>query len=175
MGCGYTFSCKKCGYKLNPWLGVGFLFPLTYRETIEAAKRGEFGETVQTFLEEHPNGALNCDEVLLQCTECGSLETAKDLSMYVPPDRAEPSKVGRWSVAFPADSDSCVAPWELENYVLIDRYEHKCMKCGAKMKTIDQKALGKRIGPSVSGESQTDIPCPECGEKLRYISTIMWD
>ena len=95
--------------------------------------------------------------------------------MYVPPEEVEPSEVGQRSASSSLESASCVVPWKLGDYVLIDQYEHKCMRCGAKMKTIDEESLGKRIGRPVSGESQTDIPCPECGEKLRNITTIMWD
>ena len=119
MGHGHIFRCKKCGYELKPHLGVGFLFPKVYQETIEAAKEGQYGKMVQEFLEEHPDGALNCDEVLLQCIECGDLQTGKDLSMYVPKQRTESKESGRWSVAFPFESATYVAPWDLEDYELI--------------------------------------------------------
>lgn len=177
MGHGHILQCKKCGYKLKLFLGVGFVFPKVYQETIEGAKEGKYGETVQTFLEKHPDGALNCDNVLLQCTECGNLETEKDLSMYVPKQGAEPIEKERWSIAFPFEGADYVAPWDLDpdHYELVCRYEHKCKKCGAKMRTFSEKEMDKKLGKIFLEEKQTEFACPECREPLWQVGDMMWD
>ena len=156
-------------------MGVGFLFPKVYQETIEAAKEGQYGKMVQEFLEEHPDGALNCDEVLLQCIECGDLQTGKDLSMYVPKQRTESKESGRWSVAFPFESATYVAPWDLEDYELICRYEHQCKKCGSKMRVITEKEIKKKLGDFFFDEQQTEFACPKCRELLWNVGDIRWD
>ena len=74
MGQGYSLGCKKCGYKISANLGVGFAFPRVYEAVMKEAHDGKLGKTVQSFLMEHPDGALDCDQVLLQCDECGALE-----------------------------------------------------------------------------------------------------
>ena len=61
MGQGYSLCCKKCGYNINVNLGVGFMFPRVYEETLENAKAGKLGRNVQQFLKDHPDGALDCD------------------------------------------------------------------------------------------------------------------
>ena len=42
MGQGYGCTCNKCGYSFSANLGVGFLFPMVYRETVGAMKKGEY-------------------------------------------------------------------------------------------------------------------------------------
>ncbi len=84
MGSGYSLKCRKCGYEFSANLGVGFMFPLAYQETMEAGKAGKLGKEVKRFLEEHPDGVMDCSSVILQCSECGALGCGPDLSMYVP-------------------------------------------------------------------------------------------
>ena len=64
MGQGYSLGCKRCGYKISANLGVGFAFPRVYEAVMKEAQGGKLGETVQSFLKEHPDGALDCDQVL---------------------------------------------------------------------------------------------------------------
>ena len=66
MGQRYSLCCKKCGYTISVNLGVGFMFPRVYEETLENAKTGKLGRNVQQFLKDHPDGALDCELVLLQ-------------------------------------------------------------------------------------------------------------
>ena len=175
MGHGQLFQCKKCGYELKAHLGVGFLFPKVYQETVEAAKTGQYGKTVQAFMEEHPDGVLNCDNVLLQCTECGELETEKDLSMYTPKPDVETKETGRWSVAFPFKGALYMAPWDLDKYDLVCHYKHLCKKCGAEMKTVTEEEMEKQFGKMFCGAQKTSFACPKCGEYLWNVGDIMWD
>lgn len=36
MGTGYLFKCKNCKKRYSVQLGIGFLFPKVYRETLES-------------------------------------------------------------------------------------------------------------------------------------------
>ena len=175
MGRGLVFQCKNCDYKFRSLLGVGFLFPAKYEETIEAAKAGKYGNSVQEFLLKHPNGVLDCDNVLVQCTECGDLETRTDLSMYLPPENVNIEKDVRWSVACPFMGASYVAPWDLKDYKLISHYDHICKKCGSKMRTLKKGDFDEAVGSFHVKETQTEFVCPECKNPLWITGEIMWD
>ena len=71
MGQGGTYKCNKCGYELNAWTGVGYIYPTVCKETTEQAKKGELGEELKKFFEEHPDGKINCEKVLVRCEDCG--------------------------------------------------------------------------------------------------------
>lgn len=47
MGEAYGGICKKCGYSFTASLGVGFLFPIVYQDTVQKMKcpkcGGKFG------------------------------------------------------------------------------------------------------------------------------------
>ena len=175
MGQGYSLGCKRCGYKISANLGVGFAFPRVYEAVMKEAHDGKLGKTVQSFLKEHPEGALDCDQVLLQCDECGALERGMDLSMYILKDAVEPRQKGFWSTAFSGEGYSYVAPWDLkESYSLYARYDHTCKKCKGKMKVIKQKDL--ELQESRSPDHITsNIPCPKCKTPLSFEGMIMWD
>lgn len=177
MGTGYNLHCRKCGYEISANLGVGFLFPRAYQEAMEAARAGAYGERIQKFLEEHPDGALNAEIVLLQCEECGVLEPGLDLSMYVRNPEVPREKQGIWCVGAPFEGADYVSPMELEEketYRFFD-YGHYCEKCGKPMKSITQNNLEKEN--TVRGKNQecTVVVCPRCGENLWIDGIIMWD
>ncbi len=44
MGAGFCWQCPDCNYEFSASLGMDFFYPKLYAETIEAAKRGEFGD-----------------------------------------------------------------------------------------------------------------------------------
>lgn len=175
MGQGYSLGCKECGYSFSANLGVGFGFPRVYEAVMKDARNGKLGKTVQSFLMEHPDGALDCDQVLLQCNDCGALGRGMDLSMYIPTDTAEPRQKGIWSTAFSGEGYVYVAPWDLqESYSLYARYDHTCKKCKGNMKVIKQKDL--ELQESRSPDHITsNILCPKCKTPLSFEGMIMWD
>ena len=175
MGQGYSLGCKKCGYSISVNLDVGFLSPRVYEAVMEEARSGKLGETVQNFLTEHSDGALDCNQVLLQCSDCGALEPGIDLSMYLPKGKVEPRQKGIWSSAFSGEGYSYVIPGDLkDSYTLYARYDHVCEKCNGKMKIISQKdlELQERKAPD---HITSSIPCPECKTSLTFEGMIMWD
>lgn len=50
MGIELTCVCEKCGYEFEADVGVGFLYPKVYVETIDAMKEGRFGQQEKNFL-----------------------------------------------------------------------------------------------------------------------------
>ena len=171
MGVGYDIYCDKCGYGLAHVLfGVGMLFPSTYSETMDDAHSGKLGEKIQTFLLEHPDGALDCSLVLAQCIYCGQCENVLDLTMYLPKNNAPAKNPNqRWSVAMPFDGADYVAPWDLKrHYKAFAAYPHKCKSCGGDMKLFSEEYFERH--------RHLKCRCPNCRGKLVLGSNlIMWD
>ncbi len=174
MGRGFGLKCRKCRYSYGVNMGVGFSFPLVYQETIEAGKKGKLGEEVKAFLEEHPNGALNCDQVLLQCASCDALDQGMDLSMYLPVKGNDVSQ-GKWSVAYPFEECSYVAPRDLEKYRLVCRYHHVCCECGGEMKVINEDNLVVGKKEPWNGYAESCVKCPICKKPMVINDFVMWD
>lgn len=61
IGC----KCKSCGYETGVSFGVGFRFPAVYAETVKKMKEGYLGEFSKKFFEDHPDGAVNCENIAL--------------------------------------------------------------------------------------------------------------
>ena len=84
MGQNLSLKCSCCDYEIGISLGVGFFFPMLYEETIKEIKEGKLGKTLYRFLEEHPDGAVDCERAVLQCETCGALKQGMNFSMYIP-------------------------------------------------------------------------------------------
>ena len=175
MGTGVELICRKCRYSFRMNFGVGFGFPQFYREIIEEAKAGKLGESVQAFLRDHTDGALDCDQVLLQCTSCDKLDRGIDLSMYIPKDRPVEHD-GIWTGAFTFEGIVYVAPWELKkHYKLVKRYDHVCRKCRNQMRVIREKDLIVEDLESDGNETVVNVRCPKCHRPMVMGEQLMWD
>ena len=175
MGRGIELVCKRCHYSFGVNFGVGFMFPLAYQETIEAAKEGKLGIDVKAFLCEHPDGALDCDQVLLLCTTCGKLDRDIDLSMYIPVGKPVVHE-HKWSVPSPQEDISYVTPWKLKKlYMLVKPYEHICKKCGSRMRVIKEDDLLEEDQVSEEKDVTVNVNCPKCCLPMTVGGYLMWD
>ena len=177
MSNGWGLSCRNCGYHKKVHLGCGFLFPKVYSDTLKAAREGKLGSKVQSFLENHPDGALNCDRVLLQCEQCGLLTEDLDLSMYIPSHPITPEPERKWSVAFPFEGSEYVTSRDLEqHYLLAASFEHLCPDCQKPMKIITSKDMQEKEKAGYrNGEMSSEISCPSCKAALVFTEFINWD
>ena len=147
MGEGRHYYCKKCGYTFEADLGIGYMYPAVYHDTMESARSGRFGDAIKTFLAAHPDGVIDPQNVAVRCTECGNLELVQDLSMYLPKD---PGKVSTADYVM-----------DFRDYTLVQKYQHKCSQCGSSMTVL-------------KGKNLNNLKCPHCGEQLSE-KQIMWD
>ena len=177
MGIGFELVCRRCRYSFRIGFGIGLLFPQVYRETIQAAWEGKLGSEVQDFLRDSPQGALDCEQVLLQCTSCGALDSGPDLSMYLPEDEPAADKPSEdepeGSLPCPLEDIPCVEPWELKaNYQLVKPYGHVCKECGSEMRVIKEESL---IPPDRGmGNTAVNVNCPKCCRPMKIGSSGMW-
>ncbi len=177
MGTGYTLQCRKCGYEISADLGVGFLFPRVYQQAMKAARAGKLGKKIQQFLREYPDGALDVENVFLQCPECGRLEKGQDLSMYVRNPDVPRREKGIWSVAAPFADADYVSSMELKEEQTYTLYApgHICEKCGKPMKSITDNELMRSRFDKEKETDRTEVSCPECGDLLWIAEIDMWD
>ena len=147
MGEGSHYYCKKCGYTFDADIGIGFMYPTVYHDTMKAARSGKFGDTIKTFLADHLEGVIDPKNVAVRCTKCGNLELVQDLSVYLPKEPAKRS-----------DTDYVT---DFSEYTLVQKYNHACSKCGGSMKVLLKRSLN-------------NLKCPHCGEKLCE-NQVLWD
>ena len=167
MGSGIRLECPNCGFNDTFYLGVGFSYPYVFAETMEAAKSGRYGKDLKRLLKKHPDAVLDPTVVLTHCPKCHLLRREMDLTAYVPKpgyDRSkEPKRI--WSTVRPAEDVDYVSPSDFSlHYTVLEKYDHRCEKCGTELELIREGELRQR-----------QIPCRKCGEILRVSTDIMWD
>ena len=173
MGLELECKCKKCGYTFRTLVGVGMLYPKTYAETVIKMKEGQFGPQGKEFFETFPEGAISCEEIVVQCNDCGKLMSVPDLSLYVPKDEIDCTKIERnipWSSGFSGLGYEYVSLSELdEHYQLFERYRHRCSKC----KGYASAVLG--FTGCMNENIDRHVKCPECGLSIEIVIVGMWD
>lgn len=173
MGESKQFRCPQCGYDFEAVTGVGFAFPQEYAETVAEMKHGGLGEEAERFFEEHPDGAISCENVVMKCESCGEYDSRESRAMYVPKEGfVHRVPEGMWSVVAPFEGSDYVSPNELEAcYDLYAEYPHTCENCGGKMKpaeifSVDDLGNETLIRPLI---------CPHCGAEMEEAGTFFWD
>ena len=169
MGQNISLKCSCCDYEIGISLGVGFFFPMLYEETIKEIKEGKLGKTLYRFLEEHPDGAVDCERAVLQCDTCGALKQGMNFSMYIPKPGFVQSPHSEWSGAFPCEGLSYVAKSDLkESYNLYQHYPHRCPRCRKRMIAMNTEEFMDKL-------NNQELLCPDCKSKLEMADMIMWD
>ena len=158
MGIIVGYHCSNCSMNQQFRIGVGMMYPRAYQAAVAAAKNGEYGDILEKFFAEHPDGAIDISDTVVCCQSCGRFENVDDFSMYIPKsDKQEPHH-GIWSVALPASDVDYVTPNELkEHYTLYAEYPHKCRKCQEKAQVITEIL-----------EKSTEIYCPKCHSRIHF-------
>ena len=163
MGSGYIIRCSNCDcdYEKMLFAGIGMWFSKTYAEVMEKARSGQVSKLHTWFMEHHPDGAINAEQKIYQCENCGDLFSDYDLSMYTPRDNSEKKrKKGIWSVSSPAEEAEYATPSDLQEYYdLFKPYWHKCPKCKGNASVVNNFANKK---------------CPKCGRFLT-VEFFYWD
>ena len=173
MGVVFECKCKKCGYEFCSFVGVGFTYPIEYCEIVKKMKEGEFGQQGKKFFETFPNGAITCENIVVQCKDCKNLMTVPELALYIPKEGYDPAKMNGntcWTIGFPAEEYDYIAPNELEeNYDFLEYYEHRCTKCRGYTSVVP--------GFTERRNKDTDryVDCPECGSMMEIRMTGKWD
>ena len=169
MGQTCIIKCTCCDYEISISLGVGFFFPREYTDIIGGIRKGKFGKTTQRFLEEHPDGAIDCERTICICENCGALKQAFNFDMYIPKPGYEHKNHGIWTFAYSFEGTSYISKSDLEEgYELYQHYPHRCPKCRKTMKALRMTEFEMRL-------RNKDLYCPNCKSNLELQDVIMWD
>ena len=156
MGKGYSFTCKKCGFKYCVYPGYGFMYPQEYKDRLNEIKSGVYGLARKEMCDHTPNVAINAARVIYICNNCHRWETGTDVTLYAP-NTPGMIQINDMDDVFYADDQ------DLErNYHVVMRYYHSCDKCGKRMHKASMKEL-------------QNLSCPECGESNQTEGILMWD
>ena len=147
MGYGFECVCEKCGYSIDTMFGVGMLGYKVLEDETKKMRAGKYGEQGKRFFKEHPDGSVTVDYVVTKCMSCGELSNVHEFNLQIPEQEIE--KTLGWT----------------EN-VTIEKYEHKCKKCGGKTEIIENFEELAQKGK---------IECPRCGNKLTTAGYYCWD
>lgn len=154
LGC----RCEKCNFKYSAWVGYGWLYPDWCVKTIKQIKNGMYGEHLEDFVNTFPNGGVSCETVVIQCDNCGKLNTALDLTTYVPVDDS-----------YVSDDRSFMLYDLNDHYIEFEKYHHKCPVCGGSARIVP--------GFTRNFHKETDrhVRCPNCSNSIEIIEIGCWD
>ena len=173
MGTMLMCKCDKCGYTFEAAVGIGFLYPKVYSETVRKVKEGQFGEQGKEFFEAYPDGAISCERIVVQCNDCRQLICVPELTLYVPKEEYIPNKQNKeipWSSAFSGKGYEYVAPTELhDHYQLFEEYDHRCPYCNGHTTVVPG------FTENVNDIVDTHVCCPQCGSVMKINFSGWWD
>ena len=167
MGQGFSARCKKCGFEISLYSGIGMLYPQWYEEMIHELATGRFGRGVERFYFEHEYVGVNFENKLYHCKDCNRYVVKPCLDMYVL-DKPQLRNYTGWSSALPNGYYECVFPEELEKLPVGRKYIHRCFKCRNPMEAVDEDKFVKQL-------ENGEITCPKCGDTMYGPLLIMWD
>lgn len=178
MGLTLGCNCKKCGYSFGADVGVGMLYPKVYSEIVTKMKKGQFGKQGKEFFEAFPNGAISCENIVVQCNSCGQLMVVPKLTLYIPQEGYNPTKQDKdipWSTGFSGKGYEYVGFHELDNhYQLFEQYDHRCVNCNGHTSVVP--GFTERIFMEKLGEkTDNQVRCPECGSMMKIDFCMFWD
>lgn len=166
MGSGFEFKCCNCGNEYYVNLGIGFLYPRVYKETVEKIEDGEYGPDLKETFESVKYAAIDASKVLFKCPDCGNWEVDIDLSIYAPNDveTVKALKFGEKTVQELGGIPYAMSHMLEEDFHLLKEYKHSCKKCGAEMLKFDES------------KNCSILPCPKCGKENECEPfLICWD
>lgn len=173
MGIVLSCNCKKCGYHFGASVGVGMLYPKVYSENVTAMKEGQFGKQGKAFFETFPDGAITCENIVVQCNDCGQLMEVPELSLYIPKDGYDPTNEDRsipWSSGFSGKGYDYISFTEIEkHYQLFELYDHRCTYCNGHTSVVSGFTESMKEG------IDRHVRCPECGSMIAINSVYFWD
>ena len=150
MGIGYSIVCEKCGKHINLFAGCGMLYYNVLQEKTEEAKRGEHGQRLVELFRQYPDGVIDAMNMIYYCSGCRTIKCECSLDFY----RRKNSESD--------ENDELPGPDE-DEYVLVEKHEHNCEKCGKPM--LDKARV----------TADMPVECPECGSIMGKIDMLMWD
>ena len=158
MGIGYEVKCLKCYYANDFMLGDGFSYEENHREIINKIQKGEYGNQHINFLNDHSNGLITTERVVIRCSCCDELYSAPELSMYIPDEN---HKNMGWNFYYPLFHGTFE-----DRFEIFRKYRHVCKRCGGPATVVEDFENKLNTG---------EIICPRCKNVITESCKYFWD
>lgn len=167
MGDGRTFICKHCNKEHDIYFGIGFMFPITYREKVEEIRAGKYGEEWKELFNSKEFVAVDAQRYLYYCKKCGHWEDTTCMDLYEAKHLDKVRKTQKSTdEADKVDKTSYVMDYELKrDWKLLKAYEHNCPNCNKPMAWTDD----------CNDKVLDGIKCPDCGNIMEDGGIVTWD
>lgn len=169
MGSSVRYTCAKCGFSDDYFLGVGMGYPSVTRETYQRISQGLYGAHWQQLFAAHPHAGVLAEDSIFVCDNCGHWNTSLDITLFEPDDpqallqdREQRRDIGKDGRPYYFMSSMLENGWHV-----VEEYHPACSHCGGSMRSLgnDEQRL---VGITLS--------CPSCGAKNRLQQgLILWD
>ena len=138
MGTGFKIKCKKCGYEREFSLGVGFLYPQVYKQTIEEINEGKFGEEYKELMQKHPDSEVDISTYIYYCPKYYKYILDQDNSLYKPTDNFyEYDTLYQWKHICPKCGKEMIKMNDEEFLLNLEKEMFHCENCGATLNLED--------------------------------------
>ena len=153
MGYGYGFTCENCGERYDVEVGIGMLYPETYKEEYAKVASGACGADRQELLRSNPYATIDAENVVYICDNCNCWVQEVDYTVY------EPKIVDELREA---PNGMACSGYSKSLYRVLKRYYRKCDRCGKRMRKASREEL-------------SHLPCPKCGTYNEADDAVLWD
>lgn len=160
MGNSLSCKCPECGFSFSALIGIGYMYPLVYNDTLQKIREGEYGKDAASFISEHPDAIVDASDAVYLCSSCHNLQAEQVLGLYLPKEETAENENDR-RLVLPCDFRG--------NYKLVKPYAHRCERCQSKTKKLTETSFRKLI-------AQHQLLCPGCNAPLDIVDNgILWD
>ena len=134
MGHGISVICNDCGKKEYLTVGIGFMYPDIFQDTLGEIKQGKYGKEWQVLCNSAEYVAVDAERYFFLCNKCNHWDLSLGMDLYKPndPEEIRSEKYG----------DKTVEEWgympywtreQKENkYTLLKKFKHLPLKGIAK-------------------------------------------
>lgn len=167
MGKGYGLICSECGNSYEVFLGCGMGFPVEYKKLVQDIEAGRYGKEWQELAAQTEHFAIDAENHLFRCENCGFWKCSPSLSIYAPRNvkKVLSTQYGEKTVREWGRAPYVMTADLKSDYTLVKERIHTCDHCGHDMRMFSDRGAGHAA-----------LKCPDCGGKLeRDPYAILWD
>ena len=154
MAKGIGFVCPSCRETVAATLGAGYSYASVCRQAIQEMHYGAHGPEFQRIVREEPVIAVDAEQKLFVCEDCGRWTNGPDLTLYRPDGKTKNPRLNLQ----PDDGVIIAYSKDLKTgFERIRTYPHLCPGCGREMRSMQVHEINRILCPACGGELQLDL------------------